>query len=123
MKTALIIGLLVLLPVLLGVGLMASGVLGELLEALYTNDRDSWTKEGKPTIFTWTPPEDELNQGNISGTILSIKLLFRTPTWLPAIPNGNRVLKRLRMLSILNFVTLIAMFFLLQLLLGHLPSA
>ena len=123
MKTALIIGLLGLLPVLLGIGFSASGGLGELLEALYTNDRDSWRKEGKPTVFTWTPPEDEFNQGNIAGMILAFKLLFITPAWVPAIPNGHVVLKRLRVLSIFNFSTVVAIFVLFQLLLRHLPSA
>jgi len=123
MKTALIIGLLALVPVLLGLGFTASGLLGALFEALYNNDINSWGKEGKPTTFTWSPPDAEFNQGNFSGMILSFKLLFNTPAWITVVPDGEMVLKRLRVLSALNFATIVAIFFLFQLLLGYFPSA
>jgi len=111
MKIAVIAGLVLLLLAWVGTGLMGQRVLGQLLESLYTNDKTNWLKEGNPYAFyAWSPPEGKSIFGNAAGTVLAYRLLFITPTWLPAIPNGSSFHSRIKILFSIHILSLIACF-------------
>jgi hypothetical protein len=114
MRVALLIATLAGIPILLGVLFAAFGSFGELLESLYSNDKTSWLKEGSPSFFTWSPPDENIGFDQLAGNVLSLKLIFHSPAWVNNLPNGPSLVHRLRVnvllfwgLLVVGFVILI----------------
>jgi len=75
-----------------------------LVRILYQNHREVWVQEGKPSGLIWLPPESpgyfQRLRSEFYGQRLASRWLFSTPDWMREDALALRLLKRMRVLTL-----------------------
>jgi hypothetical protein len=96
---------MLILPWFLAIVLAACDefVMSRLLRREYSDHRAIWESDGKPRGMFWIPPECKVGwyityASGRAGRVLSLKMLFRTPSWVADHVESQKLLTLHRML-------------------------
>jgi len=81
----------------------------KFIEIQYESHRDAWIADGKPNGLFWSAPEDYSLSGNLSGQILQMKIVFKTPEWVSNSNAAQRNLKRQRIIAMIWYLSVLSM--------------
>ena len=99
--------LFLLLPAI-GVLIYGQYLFCKFIQIQYESHKDTWIADGKPNGLFWSAPEDSSFSGNLSGQVLSMKIIFKTPEWVSHSNEAQKYLKRQRIIATIWYLLVLS---------------